>query len=484
MASNRQTGSQPRSIQRKLLLRFLLSLLIILGAALAFIVANTLRVSKQQSDDAVFSLASTVSDAIQAYGQTGDMEGLQIFVDNVRAKSAQGESAQGESAIIDVHAVRGPVVRAEFGEREGGEALDSMDEAVLESGVPTQVTDPELHTVRYVFPLLMEESCTDCHSPMDTSDVLGLASVTVSTEKSSTSVRQMNLAVFAVIVIAILLEGFLFWHALRKEIVRPLTRMASQLGDRSLQIKNASAQLSGVASQLADQDAQQAASLEESAATLGEMASSTLETSAKADSASEKSTDALHGAERGSGAMIRMVDTINTIKRAADETMPIIKTIDEIAFQTNLLALNAAVEAARAGDAGKGFAVVAEEVRNLAQRSAEAAHDTAERLKSSQENSAQGVSAAEQSREVLSEIEAALKDTTNLIASVEHMSKEQAQSIEQIKNAVTQMDGAAQARAQSSSSAAETSQDLEDHAETLNTLVIALDGMLGNNNGR
>ena len=99
-----------------------------------------------------------------------------------------------------------------------------------------------------------------------------------------------------------------------------------------------------------------------------------------------------------------MSEAMDRIKSSSDETAKIIKTIDEIAFQTNLLALNAAVEAARAGEAGKGFAVVAEEVRNLAQRSAEAAKQTANMIEESQRNAEGGVKTASEVGDILGEI--------------------------------------------------------------------------------
>src|SRR5690606_8490276 len=102
--------------------------------------------------------------------------------------------------------------------------------------------------------------------------------------------------------------------------------------------------------------------------------------------------------------MERLAGAIGKIKGSADETAKIVKTIDEIAFQTNLLALNAAVEAARAGEAGKGFAVVAEEVRNLAQRSAEAAKTTSALIEGSVASVGEGVELSEAVVGALSDI--------------------------------------------------------------------------------
>ena len=125
--------------------------------------------------------------------------------------------------------------------------------------------------------------------------------------------------------------------------------------------------------------------------------------------------------------MEKMKKAIEKIKTSSDETSKIVKTIDEIAFQTNLLALNAAVEAARAGDAGKGFAVVAEEVRSLAQRSAEAAKTTAQMIEESVQNSVSGVKITEEVAAILGEITTGSEKVSSLVSEIASATTEQAQ---------------------------------------------------------
>ena len=117
----------------------------------------------------------------------------------------------------------------------------------------------------------------------------------------------------------------------------------------------------------------------------------TSRSSEHANTAKQSTGQARAAAESGAAQMERMSGAMDQIQESSREIAKIIKTIDEIAFQTNLLALNAAVEAARAGEAGAGFAVVADEVRSLAQRSAHASRETAEKIESALERSRLGV---------------------------------------------------------------------------------------------
>ncbi|MBD3344585.1 MAG: chemotaxis protein, partial [Chitinivibrionales bacterium] len=170
---------------------------------------------------------------------------------------------------------------------------------------------------------------------------------------------------------------------------------------------------------------------------------------------------------------------INKIKTSSDETAKIIKTIDEIAMQTNLLALNAAVEAARAGEAGRGFAVVAEEVRNLAQRSAEAAKNTADLIEGSQKNADNGVAASEDVGRSLEQIGGRVQKVAQLISEVSAASEEQSQGIDQVNTAVAQMDQVTQTNAANSEESASASEELSGQAQNLNVMVAELIAIVG-----
>ncbi len=182
--------------------------------------------------------------------------------------------------------------------------------------------------------------------------------------------------------------------------------------------------------------------------------------------------------------MGRMGSAIGDIKNSSDQTAKIIKTIDEIAFQTNLLALNAAVEAARAGDAGRGFAVVAEEVRNLAQRSAESAKDTNELIESSQEKAELGVKVSGEVEDALSKILSAIVKINELVRSVATASKEQSGGIDQVNMAVSQMDSATQSNAANAEQASSTSEELSAQAQELTAMINDLMNMVGSGRDR
>ena len=189
--------------------------------------------------------------------------------------------------------------------------------------------------------------------------------------------------------------------------------------------------------------------------------------------------DAKGAADKGVVAVQEMADAINRIKESSDATAKIIKTIDEIAFQTNLLALNAAVEAARAGEAGKGFAVVAEEVRALAQRSADAAKNTSALIEGSQERAQRGVAVSTEVAETLQQIVTGVQKVTQLVGEIAAASEEQAQGIEQINISTAQMDRVTQANAANAEESAAAGEELSAQASRLDEMVAALQGIVG-----
>ena len=197
-----------------------------------------------------------------------------------------------------------------------------------------------------------------------------------------------------------------------------------------------------------------------------------------AASAKSSANETRTAADTGTARMQAMTLAMDAIKVSSDNIAKIIKTIDEIAFQTNLLALNAAVEAARAGEAGAGFAVVADEVRALAQRSATAAKETAEKIQDSIAKSEHGVAISREVDENLRQIATSARRVDDLIGEIATASNEQSHGITQVLSAITHMDSATQTTAATAEESAAAAQELNAQAVSLDHIVDQLEELV------
>jgi len=230
-------------------------------------------------------------------------------------------------------------------------------------------------------------------------------------------------------------------------------------------------ELTAATEQLSSSAQEQASSLEETAASMEEMTSTVkhnADNSLEADRLASESVDAAGEGVVMASSIKRSMDLIDSSsKKIAD----IIGVIDEIAFQTNLLALNAAVEAARAGEHGRGFAVVAAEVRNLAQRSAQAAKEIKGLINDSVDRVGDGTHLVGISGSKLEGISGKVKKAADLIAEISAASQEQASGIDQVNRAIMQMDTVTQSNAAQVEELSSTSQSLAMQADRLKELV-------------
>jgi methyl-accepting chemotaxis protein len=280
----------------------------------------------------------------------------------------------------------------------------------------------------------------------------------------------VSLVAFVLLFVASLLS--------ERSISAPLRRVMAALGASAAETSTASAQVSNASNAVAAGCSQQAASLEETSSSLEEMRSMTSRSSEHAKTAKQSTGQARAAAESGAAQMERMSGAMDQIQESSREIAKIIKTIDEIAFQTNLLALNAAVEAARAGEAGAGFAVVADEVRSLAQRSAHASRETAEKIESALERSRLGVEISKSVGVSLTTILQHSRDVDRLVGEIASSAQEQNQGIGEIASAVSQMDTVVQNNAAGAEETASAAEELNAQAFELNEVVHDLGTMV------
>jgi len=183
-------------------------------------------------------------------------------------------------------------------------------------------------------------------------------------------------------------------------------------------------------------------------------------------------------ASKSNNEMQAMMLAMADLQKSSAEISKIIKVIDEIAFQTNILSLNAAVEAARAGDAGKGFAVVAEEVRSLAQRSANAAKDTTVIIESNISVSEHGAQIAKTVQESIAEIDFQSKKVSELLDEISVATDEQAQGVNQINKAISQMEIVLASNAQTAEESSAASKALYAQTLTMNEIIANLEALV------
>ncbi len=283
--------------------------------------------------------------------------------------------------------------------------------------------------------------------------------------------------------VAAIVLGLVLTIILVRHILVILGGIIAGLQESALRLTEAAGSMNSTSMSFADGSESQASAIYDISSSLDEVGTTTQNTAQNA-----QHVDALMIKTKGivddaTGVMERLNGLMGEISNANDETTKIIGTIEQIAFQTNLLALNAAVEAARAGEAGAGFAVVAEEVRNLAQRAADAANSSTKLIEGQTSIIVDGTGMAGRATESYQDVIEAVKKVGTMITEITVSTTEQATGVDRIKGAVYSVDKVTQENVANSEELAASAETLRLQASQLQGYINDLAGLMGSGGG-
>jgi methyl-accepting chemotaxis protein/methyl-accepting chemotaxis protein-1 (serine sensor receptor) len=264
-----------------------------------------------------------------------------------------------------------------------------------------------------------------------------------------------------------------------RSISERLRRTGRRLNESAREVARSAQNMREASESLSRGANEQVASLQEAAASTDELSSLTRLNAEKSHSVTDLMEETQRAVSAGNNSLGQMVEAMNGIGSSSERVSQIIKVIDEIAFKTNTLALNAAVEAARAGEAGAGFVVVADEVGNLAERSAQAARETAELVDESAERASAGKATLSQVSEAIEAITRYAQRVKAMADEVSVSSQEQTRGIDQIVRTVRSVEAITARGVSSAASTAEASQNMGQQATTMMEAVEEMLSMVG-----
>ncbi len=380
------------------------------------------------------------------------------------------EDSEGYFAMISTVGLPGAVV----------DRIRNSGNSIGLQTVRTRGTERALSgiTDNEIFPDYRGVPVLSAYKPLDIQDVNWVIMSEIDEEEAFRDVRALtkSILVWSVVLVVLTVSIGVYFS---RSISRPITTIIAGMNTGADQVAIATGQVSTSSQETAEGSNLLVTNLQSVTGTLEHITTVTKHNVESARQAETIATESNSSAAEGADAMDRMSDAIEKIKTSSEETAKILHTIDEIAFQTNLLALNAAVEAARAGEAGMGFAVVAEEVRNLAQRSARAAKDTAELIQSSRTNADNGVAVTEEMGAILNRISDASDKVKQIISELSASSEEQERGIVQINDAITRMNTITKKATTNADESAAASEELASQAGELKDMVDVLMNVVG-----